>query len=339
MADDAFAELTFRPYAPGDETAILASFNRVFAAVDPNFRPRGLAHWRWQYLENPSGSPIYLALAPGGEVVGHMGGVCQRMATEFGPTLFMQGVDHFSDPSRLHGLRRGSLLAAVGERQAELVGGDGPDRVALMWGPPVPAAWRVGKSFLSYELIRTQLKLWAAPDAVRASAAGGVEVSEAASFPDEVAELFARAAAPHGAIAVRDRAQLDWRYRKRPGRRYAIVLARRAGRLAGYAVYARAPFDGEAEESLLVDWLVPPEEDSAAHALRAWLAARAKAEGAERVVAVFPDTTREWMDFQAAGFRAAPTRHFIIAKIEVKRFRARWLFRRWYYTLGDTDLV
>jgi len=29
-----------RPYQPGDEGAILPSFNRVFAAIDPTFTPR-----------------------------------------------------------------------------------------------------------------------------------------------------------------------------------------------------------------------------------------------------------------------------------------------------------
>ena len=339
MSDDPFPELTFRPYEPGDEVAILASFNRVFGGIDPNFVPRGLEFWRWQFLGNPSGSRVYVALTNDGEVAGHMGGICQRMRTEWGDKLFMQGVDHFTDPRQLKGLRRLSLQAVVGQKQAAVIRGDAPDKVALMWGPPVPAAWRVGKSFLNYELIRTQLKLRIAPAEVRVAAAAGVEVEEVACFPAEVDELFARAAVPHGAIARRDKAQLDWRYVERPGRTYRIGLARRGTALAGYAVWTRGGFDGEEDEALLCDWLVPPDDEGAAHALRAWVAESARAEGVPRLTAVFPDSATEWMDFQEAGFRAAPTQYFIIARIEVKRFRARWLFRRWYYTLGDTDLV
>ena len=39
------------------------------------------------------------------------------------------------------------------------------------------------------------------------------------------------------------------------------------------------------------------------------------------------------------SMNGASSHYFIIAKIEVKRYRARWLYRNWYYTLGDTDLV
>ncbi len=339
MDSEAFPELTFRPYEPGDETAILDSFNRVFAGVDPTFQPRTEEFWRWQFLDNPSGCRIYLALTEDGQVAGHMGGICQRMRTEWGPKLFMQGVDHFTDPSQLTGLRRRSLQAEVGVRQAELVRGDAPDRVALFWGPPVPAAWRVGKTFLNYDLIRTQLKLWAKPETVLAGAHAGVEVEEVERFPEEVAELFERAAEPFGAIAMRDKAQLDWRYTARPEGGYRIALARRGPELVGYTVFRRADFDGEVGEGLLVDWLVPPGEELAAHALRGWLVDAAREEGTERLVALLPDTCPDWIEFQHAGFRAAPSRYFIIAKIEVKRFRARWLYRRWYYTLGDTDLV
>jgi hypothetical protein len=339
VSDDIFRELTFRPYEPGDEVEILASFNRVFASVDPTFRPRDLEFWRWQFLDNPSTSPVYVALTEDGSVAGHMGGICQRMRTEYGPTLFMQGVDHFSDPSRLKTLRRGSLMAEVGKRQAEVVRGDGPEQVALMWGPPVPAAWRVGKSLLNYDLVRTQLKLWCSPVTVRVAAHPGVEVEEVTEFPEEVAELFDRVATPHGAIAVRDKAQLDWRYRDRPGRDYRIALARRGSDLVGYAVFLRGDFDGETGEGLLCDWLVPREEPAAAHALRGWLAATAREAEVSRLVTIFPDSAAEWIDFQHAGFRAAPSCYFIIARIEVKRFRTRWLQRRWYYTLGDTDLI
>ena len=337
--EDTFRELTFRPYESGDETEILDSFNRVFGKVDPNFQPREVEFWRWQFLDNPSTSPVYVALTEEGKVAGHMGGVCQRMRTEYGPTRFMQGVDHFSDPSLRRTLRRGSLMAEVGKRQAEVVRGSGPDDVALMWGPPVPAAWRVGKSMLNYDLVRTQLKLWCAPVNVRVAAHPGVEIEEVSEFPEEVVELWERAAEPYGAIAVRDKAQLDWRYRDRPGGAYRIALARRGAELVGYTVYTRGDFDHQTGEGLICDWLVPPGEEGAGHALRGWLAEVARHDDVPRLVFVIPDSAPPWIEFQHAGFRAAPSIYFIIARIEVKRFRTRWLQRRWYYTLGDTDLV
>ena len=63
--------------------------------------------------------------------------------------------------------------------------GDGPDKIAVTWGLPIPPAWRVGKVFLKYELIRTQLKLRAAPDEVKLHAAPGIDIEEVNEFPEE----------------------------------------------------------------------------------------------------------------------------------------------------------
>jgi len=333
-----WGDFTLREYEVGDEAEILDSFNRIFGGVDVTFQPRTMEYWRWQFLENPSGSRILLALTDDGRVAGQFGAVIQRMRFDGRHALFSQGVDHMSDPAFRRSLKRGSLLAILGNTIARLHGGPGPDQDSLMWGAPVPAAWRVGKTFVRYEIIRTQLKLTVAPVEVRVAAASGVDVEEVTRFPENVVDLFDRAAEPHGAIAVRDKPQLDWRYTQRPARTYRIALARRAGELVGYAVYAKGDFDGCEGEGLVCDWLVPPRETAAAHALRAWLAGRARADGVERLTALFPDTVAEWHDFQAAGFRAAPTRYFIIGRQYVRGFDMFWLHRHWYYTLGDTDL-
>ncbi len=39
------AEITVRPYQPGDEQGILRLFNQVFRENDPGYRGRGLDHW------------------------------------------------------------------------------------------------------------------------------------------------------------------------------------------------------------------------------------------------------------------------------------------------------
>ena len=47
-----------------------------------------------------------------------------------------------------------------------------------MWGLPVPPAWRVGKTYLDYELVRTQLKLVADPARLVLGDASGVDIEE-----------------------------------------------------------------------------------------------------------------------------------------------------------------
>jgi hypothetical protein len=331
-------ELTVRTYQPGDEHEILETFNRVFARVDVTFRPRTLDFWRWRFLENPSGSRIVLALTPEGRVAGQLAVIVQRVRLAGRPSCFGQGVDQMSDPELKQGLGK-SLVGVLGNTVVLLHAGSGPDQDSLGWGAPVPAAWRAGKSFARYEIIRTQLKLCGRPEELVHAAAPGIEVVEARDFPEEVSELFERAAAPHGAIAVRDKARLDWRWVRHPEKRCRIGLARRGRRLLGYAVFARGAFDGASDEGLVCDWLVDPREPGAAPALRAWLAHRAREQGSERLVAIFPDTVREWLDFQRAGFRVVPSRYFLIGRQYLRAVPVRWVREHWYYTLGDTDLV
>ena len=336
-----FGEFLLREYEPGDEVEILASFNKIFAAVDPTFRPRTMAFWRWQFLGNPSGSRIILAFTDDGKVAGQFGAVTQRVLIDGRPALFSQGVDHMVDAAYRKGLRRDSLLAVLGNTIARLHGGPLPHQDSVMWGAPVPAAWRVGKTFVRYEAIRTQLKLQAAPEELLPGAAGGAEVEEVQAFPAEVGRLFERVRVDgrRRAIAVRDRPQLDWRFCSHPEKSYSIALARRGGELLGYAVFTRGDFDGAKDEGLVCDWLVAPGEERAQHALLAWLAARARTAGLERLTAIFPDTVPEWLWFQRQGFRARPTRYFIIGRQYARGIDMTWLHRNWTYTLGDTDLV
>ncbi len=82
-----------RPYRPGDETAILTSFNRVFREVcGPGYVDRPLEYWRWEYLQNPAGYRITVGTADG-IVAGNYSGTPQRFHTEFGPKVFVHAVD------------------------------------------------------------------------------------------------------------------------------------------------------------------------------------------------------------------------------------------------------
>lgn len=338
MPSGAQRDFVIREFEEGDEVPLLEAFNRVFASVDPNFVPRSLEHWRWEFRDNPDGSAIWLAL-DGERIVGQYAGIRQRVLLEGVPATFLHGVDSMTDPAVRRSLTKGGLFARLGNTFLDAYGGRAPERVPVIWGPPIPSAWRVGKTLISYVLIRTQLKLCLAPGELRAGPDRGVEIEEARVFPGETAELFARAAPAHGAILVRDAERLNWRFGQHPERDYAVALARRGGQLVGYAVACRADFDGVKDELILCDWLVPEDEPGATRALLAWLAANARARDAERVTAILPDTCAAWLALQEAGFRARPTRYLIAARVYDPRYDERWLHRHFYYTLGDMDLV
>ncbi|MEM7310155.1 MAG: GNAT family N-acetyltransferase [Planctomycetota bacterium] len=331
--------LNIREYEPGDEHAILETFNRVFSQIDPTFQPRTLEAWRWQFLDNPSGKRIYLALTEEGQVVSQYAGIGQRVLLRGEEALFSQSVDSMTDPAWRLVLQEPGFFVLTATPYGEQFGGGGDGQDTFMWGLPVWSAWRVGKTFLDYEVLRTQLKLATPLDRLRLEQAGGVEVEEVADFPDDVEPVGRARAEAAGAFAVRDRAQLSWRFTERPDCDYSIGIARRAGVAVGYAVYRKGLFDRTEDEGLVCDWVVPPGETGAHQALLAWLRDKAAATGAERLVTVFPDTAPEWHAFQRQGFHAAGTMYFIVGRSWVKRVRMRWLFENWVYTLGDTDLV
>jgi hypothetical protein len=337
-----------RGYRAGDEHAILAAYNRIFARVDPGFVPRDESAWRWAFVENPSGSRISLAVTADGRVVAQYAGLGQRVLVDGRRTHFSQSVDSFVDPDFASGLARATAFVRAGERYAATFGAPaGPDEV--MWGLPVPAAWRIGKEKLGYEVLRT-LTFLAAP---RERLAGDAStVRELAGVPDDVERLAQRVATRRGMLALRDRAHLAWRYERHPLHRYRFGAVVRGGELVGLAI-ARAAELADARGEVLADWLVPDDEPDAARALLAWLArgsptapntagasraARAASESPE-LVAFFADTAPEWLAFQRLGFRVRPSRYVQVGRSYVRSLALADVRRRFWWTLGDTDLV
>lgn len=325
-----------RAYEPGDEQQILAAFNRIFARVDPGFHPRTLEEWRWIYERNPSGRRIWLAVAEDGRVLAQYAGIPQRVLLDGRPGFFSQSVDSMSDPD-FRKLAREPLFVQAGRAFDASFGGEPPDKDTLMWGLPVPVAFRIGRKALKYELVRQQHKLGAPLERLSAPASA-LEAEELPAFPREVDALFERLARERRCLTVRDRAQLAWRYETNPNHRYRLAVVRRAGELAGYAVYRKGSFD-LSEDGLLVDWLAPAADESVRAALFAWTLASARGEGCERLSAVFADTSPEWLHFQRLGLRVQATRYFLVAWSFSARHDLAWIRRHWYYTLGDTDLV
>jgi hypothetical protein len=324
-----------RAFRAGDEHAILAAFNRIFAQVDPTFRPRTLEEWRWQYQRNPSGTRIFLCVTDEGRVLAQYAGIPQRVLLDGEPSFFSQSVDSMADPE-FRRLAREPLFVQAGRAYDACFGGAGPAKDTLMWGLPVPVAYRIGKRALKYELVR-QLHKLVAPLASPGAREARVEVRELAAIPPETDALFARFARERAGLAVRDRAQWRWRYDENPHHRYRIGAAWRAAELVGLAVFRHGFFD-RGEDGLLVDWMVPAGDDETRSALLAWARARACEAGCANLVALFPDTAPEWLAFQEAGFRVHATRYFLVAWSFSARHDLAWMRQHWYYTLGDTDL-
>jgi len=349
--DDPLPGITIRGYRPGDERAILAAFNAVFSRGNPRFVPRTLDRWKWEFQDNPAGHRIALAVTEAGEIAAQFCALPVRALFRGRSVTFHQAVDSMSDPRfRRVGIERArsaggkrspSLFVRAGNLFVEKFGLSGVDLFGF--GLPIPIAWRVGKEFLGYELIRTQLQLVRALDgggrAPSVSSAAAPDVEEVSDPGEEADRLWSAAAARCEASVVRDATYLRWRYVRHPDLRYRIAVARGAdGAPRGVAIYRRGEFS-DREQGLLVEWLVPEEDLAAGRALLAWAGDRAREDGADRLATVLPETSRWFAAFQEEGFLAEGTKYILVGRNYLGREGPEWFRAHWSYTLGDFDLA
>ncbi len=326
------SDYEFRPYRPGDEHAILATYNVVFGEGKDDFTPRTLEDWTWAYGNNPAGTRIWVAVQ-GDEVAAHYASQPNRVRIEGQKRIFAQITDSMVHPAHRQGLKRQGLFATLARKM--LAATCGPERDLAIFGWPVPAAWRMSKAFIGSEVVRMQTLLAAEPGSGSSELPDGVRRLE--RFPDDIRGLYERAGTEHGASVIRDAAWLNWRLIDNPRASYE-VLAVGDATLAGYAVFRAAdwPVPGS---GLLVDWLVDPAEPEAAELLRLAVMAAGRASGVQRLLAMFPEWARAFAYFQSFGWRVVPSNYLTACVPYHRRYDTYWLRDNWWYTFAEMDLV
>ena len=323
------ADTEIRPFTSGDEPQLLRSFSEAFAAVDPGFEPWSAARWRWQFVENPAGVRLMAAFDSSGRALAQYAGVPQRALLEGEEVTFTQAVGSFCLPEA-RSLGRRSLFVQTGLAYAEEYVGPGGD--AWTWGYPVPSARRIGEHALGYERVREQTMLVATPERITPAASSAV-AEEVGVFPQEVDELFRRLAPRQPAVCERTKGWLDWRYARHPEHRYRITTARSEGELTGYVVVRPMFFQG-ARRLVVCDWWC---EEPAEGALMQWLSEVAEEVEVRELAACFQHQSEEFLAWQQAGFRVAPTSLVLAGRSHTRR-APLWFAPRWFTTLGDSDL-
>ena len=335
------AEPQIRFYRPGDEHAILRTFNLVFREVcGPDFVDRTLEHWRWAYLRNPAGHRISLAIAGDGTVASQYAGMPMLCDTEQGEQIFVHCVDSMTHPDWRRGLQHKSLFV-----ETCLPFWDHGKRIgdALFYGLPVDAAFRIGQRYLKY------VEMCVVDYLIRDRALpplplpGALEVTRVPAIPGDLAALWAAVRPDKRCLVRRDARYLQWRYLDNPGHDdYELWTVRRGGQLAGLMVFA--PEKGLAPESAtIVDWLVPEQDPEALEALLAVATRRQQEAGRQRLLAVFPQWAMEWRALLQRGFAHVPSATWMqrrwVHNINKPAITAGFLAANWWFTLGDTDLA
>ena len=328
------AQYDIRPYRTGDEVGLIETFNTVFGENDPDFRPRTSAEWDWAFAKNPAGRRIWVAEAEDGTIAAQCAALPYRVRIDGFDSSFTQGVDSMVHPDHRRGLRRPGLFVATAKPFFEEFTGPGKD--ILHYGWPVEPAWRIGKTFLDYQIIRTQTIHFAEPRPGARERPAAVEALDA--FDPGVLALYERCEAEWGASLLRDERYLNWRFVENPRFDYHVFAVRRGAEWVGYAVYRGAdwPMPGT---GLVMDWLVPTDEPEVGELLRDAILAQARIERAHVVLSVFPDWSPWFQRWQDWGWRVHASDYLLIGIIQNPRYDTWWLRDRWWYQLAELDVV
>ena len=327
------AEYELREYRDGDLESLLECFNLVFRENNPAHVDRTREEWEYLFTRNPAGRRVFVATWEG-RVVAQYAALPITVSIDGEPRTFAQIVDSMAHPEHRAGLKRPGLFVQTALPFFEAYGGLEKDWMHYGW--PVDKAWRIGRTFLKYEAVRTQTVLAREPDVAARTPA---EVELLGRFGPDAHALYERCARDWGASAIRDEGYLDWRFVQNPFHEYVLLGVRDgAGSLRGYAVYRfgdwKLPRMG-----IIVDWLVPPEETEVGELLRRAVDSRASADRASAVSLFLPEWSPWFERFQDWGFTLWPTDYYMVGRNFHPRLDMRWLRENWWYQLADSDLV
>ena len=135
-------QIEIRPYRSGDEEGVLELFNEVFGEDDSGYRDRGLAHWKWEFVDNPAGTQVVLGFEPSGKVIAQYACLPARVNLEGRDVCCGQGVDSVVRKDYRRGLKREGAFLKVARYYFEHYGISAVN--AFGYGFPNKKAYRIG---------------------------------------------------------------------------------------------------------------------------------------------------------------------------------------------------
>jgi len=325
--------ITVGPYEPGDEDAILECFKTVFG-ID-----RSLEHWNWKFRDCPFGLHAYLGKTASGKVVSQFTGIPTPYKVGSDTFTFCQILDSMVNPTYRKGLKKPGLFATTVYDYVDRYGNE--EEEAIMYGLPNPQAFRIGRRLLGYSFMHDIVTLYRPAEDFGEkplSAPADVTVERVERFGPDADVLWNAYEAAVEVSLVRNAVYLDWRYAACPEVDYALLLARGSdGAPRGLAV-ARGDFIGT-RDAVLCDWVVPVQDRDAARALLAAVENQALAIQATGLQVLFPEYSPEFETLRSWGYEPRESSFIQVARSYTPRVPLDLLQEKWFYTLGDYDLV
>lgn len=345
-----------RPYAAGDDDAVLHLYHAVYGRV-----LRG-DYYRWKLVETPwslAAPNVWLADA-GEQLAGHYAATPLRFKLENKILTVGHTCDAMTHPDfRRQGVFTALARAAheawanagvpfmVGVPNDQWVSRRGPlgyrEQFALAWfWRPLRAEQLLARRFHLPGLLRRFSALgnrllqraWN----VTLRDAGDIRVTTVAQPGPAFDTLWQRLKAHYPALYVRDRAWLTYRYTRVPGRDYRFFLAWRGESPAGYIVY-RLTREKQRSTAWIADFFAPAHDRETQAALLRVALEDMTAAGADSARILLAPVMPLVQTMRRAGFRRARG-----------EFDASLVFlnqslpdlsdaARWFTMAGDYDIV
>jgi GNAT superfamily N-acetyltransferase len=334
-----------------DRDAIDALYRRVFG---PDAAEASRLRWDWQYRlnpQNPGTDPLIWIAREGPSIIGQYATMPVALSIKGHDVVGSWGMDVMVAPERQRqGL--GELLFNTWDRHvgAALGLGLSPSSHRLFqkmrWPEVGPVPYLVKpltrRAFRRAEWPMTLNRLVSAVTlpyvkfVARQKPLQG-EVRLIRRFDASFDRLWARLAPRFDVAVRRDAAYLQWKFVSPPHVRYAIAALYRDGEAQGYVVYRHAR-EPRGKVTLLVDFLVDPDDPDALVSLLRWVDREARAEDSDKIRGFCQHALFRKV-LKAEGYaQAASTLQFVI-KLNALAPPPDFYTKtdNWHVTLGDSD--
>jgi hypothetical protein len=314
---------TIRPYKLGDETSINRSFNEVFGVN------RSVDEWYWKFRPENDGSRIMIAIDGEKNVLAHFAATLTDVQIDGRIFRCGQSLDIF-------GLKRPvslqhRLYAKTGNKFFDTFGA--PDGVPIFYGFPGKRAHRHGRMQIGFG---NSVPVWVGTRHVKNRRLIFWKVPERSTCDlESVARLWERVSNRYPVSTIRNTTYLQHRYLDRPDNKYTYLQMG-----AGSVTKAWSVVKIEKNMANWVDLIWDGESKDAIVALDGEVSGLARRAGAKLISMWISgdDRAKEVLESIGWEFSEHP-RQVLASRSFHPEINSGDFIRRFYYTMGDSDMV
>ena len=317
-------EFQLRPYREGDEHSINKGFNQVFGLQ------RTLEEWRWKFQPDVDGCRIMVAVDSEDKVVAHFSAILIRALVDGRILQGGQSVDVFC-LRRPDAIRQKVYLKTVQEFYRRY---GAPDRLAFLFGFPGERHLKLGQLRLQYST-PMPVPMWQRSVAARRVWWPRYEVRNGFDSA-AMDQLWRRSANRYPVCVVRESEWVERRYLSRPNNKYSHLTVWRKGLMQAWAVFQIAR-----DAAQWIDLVWDGREPQALITLDNEIARIARSKGAKGVEMWLSGDEPVANILRSSGWERVehPQQLHMTSVLFDSTLDRADLIRRFYLTMGDSDLV